>query len=118
MKFLNVMLIISLTFLSSCNTALFKRLDVNTIETPRPTYEVVQPKPVVIPEIKYYVITPENVDKVFDQMQQQGLEPVLIGTTVEGFTYIVTNNVQIQQLLQKYQKDIIEQNKYYSTPAN
>ena len=115
MKFQSVILIFCLTFLSSCGTTLFKRLDVNTVEEKRPDYVTVQPEPLKMEEVKFFVITPKNVDEVFKQLDEQGLEPIIIGTSIQGYTMILTDNVKIQQLLQKYQTDIIEMQKYYTT---
>jgi len=116
---LHVLLILSLTFLSSCTTTgLFKRLDVNTVEKARPTLQLTQPVPLNLQNPKYYVITPDNANAIFEEMKKEGIEPVIIGTSVEGFSVIVTNNVKLQQLIQKYQSDVAAQQKYYSTPIN
>ena len=118
MKFLSAIPTLTLTFLTSCTSSLEKRLDVNTIENKRPAYQITQPEPLNLTDVTYYVLTPDNVNEVFEKLKKQGIEPVIIGTTVDGFTTIVINNVKIQQLIQKYQKDIIEQNNYYTENKN
>ena len=60
----------------------------------------------------------DNANAIFEEMKKEGIEPVIIGTSVEGFSVIVTNNVKLQQLIQKYQSDVAAQQKYYSTPIN
>lgn len=116
---LHALLIVSLTFLSSCTTSgLFKHLDVNTVEKARPPLLLFQPVPPNLETPKYYVITPDNASAIFEAMKKEGIEPVIIGTSVEGFSVIVTNNVKLQQLIQKYQSDIAAQQKYYLTPTN
>jgi len=79
---------------------------------------LVQPVPLNLQNVKYYVITPDNASTIFDEMKKDGIEPVIVGTTVEGFSVILTNNVKIQQLIQKYQRDVAEQQKYYQNPVN
>lgn len=119
MKLLYALLIISLTSLSSCTSQqLTAALDINTIEEERPPLTLVPPTPVRLETTKYFVLTPDTAQAVFQGLKDQGIEPVIVGTTVSGFSIIVTNNVKVQQLIQQYQADIAAQHKYYTTPTN
>ena len=118
LKLSNVILLLFLTFLTSCSTVLQERLDVNTVENSRPELNLQQPEKLDLDDVEYYVITPENVNEVFKQLKEKGVEPIIIGTTSQGFVFIVSNNIKIQQLMEKYQNYIIQQNKYYSSKPN
>jgi hypothetical protein len=119
MKLLYVPLILSLTFLSSCSSdKLQERLVVNTVEADRPALPLVQPVPLQLEPTKYFVLTPDTAQAVFQALKDQGIEPVIVGTTVAGFSIIVTNNVKVQQLIQQYQTDVAQQHKYYTSPTN
>lgn len=118
LKLSSVILLLFLTFLTSCSTLLQERLDVNTVEKPRPELNLQQPEKLNLDNVQYYVITPENANEVFKEIKEKGFEPVIIGTTSEGFAFIVSNNIKIQQLIEKYQNYIIQQNNYYSPKPN
>lgn len=109
--------LISLTGCSSLFTARESKLQVSTVEEDRPPLVLPQAEQLSLDNPTYYVLTPDTTEKIFKEMKEKGIEPIIIGTTVDGYSVILTNNVKIQQLMKKYQDDIKAQKKYYTTPS-
>lgn len=117
-KPLIVLLTGSLILMGCTSPGLEKRLKVTTIEETRPTLAIPPTEPLDLETPRYFVITPETSEAVFEALKKEGLQPVIVGTTVGGLSVIITNNVKIQQIIQKYQDDIKAQQKYYTSPVN
>lgn len=69
-------------------------------------------------KVQWRIITPHNVQEVFQEMQNKGQDPVIFGVTEKNYKSMSTNFAQLRgyiieqrQVLQKY-KD------YYETDNN
>ena len=62
--------------------------------------------------IKWFIVTPENIDEVFKELEDQNKDVVLFGITDDGYKGLALNLAQIRELLLQ-QKAIIEAYKEY-----
>ncbi len=62
--------------------------------------------------IKWFIVTPENIDEVFKKLEDQKKDVVLFGITDDGYKGLALNLAQIRELLLQ-QKAIIEAYKEY-----
>jgi protein involved in sex pheromone biosynthesis len=115
---LSLSLILPLTGCSSFFEQREAKIKITTTEKERPALILPQAEQLNLENPTYYVLTPDTTEKIFKEMKERGIEPVIIGTTVEGYSVILTNNVKIRQLMKKYQDDIKAQKKYYTTPVH
>ena len=62
--------------------------------------------------IKWFIVTPENIDEVFKELEDQNKDVVLFGITDDGYKGLALNLAQIRELLLQ-QKAIIDAYKEY-----
>jgi len=62
--------------------------------------------------VKWFIVTPENIDEVFKELKDQNKDVVLFGITDDGYKGLALNLAQIRELLLQ-QKAIIEAYKEY-----
>ena len=62
--------------------------------------------------VRWFIVTPENIDEVFKELEDQNKDVVLFGITDDGYKGLALNLAQIRELLLQ-QKAIIEAYKEY-----
>ena len=62
--------------------------------------------------VKWFIVTPENIDEVFKELEDQNKDVVLFGITDDGYKGLALNLAQIRELLLQ-QKAIIDAYKEY-----
>jgi|TARA_R110002167_G_scaffold251648_4_gene457861 hypothetical protein len=63
-------------------------------------------------KVKFIIIKRKNAEKIFADLEELGVDPVLIGLTDEGYE-ILAKNVEKMQNYIALQKDIIKSYKKY-----
>lgn len=104
----------SLFLLSACSRAPVVEqvtpVQVRTIETPRPAPIVPAVDQLQLRDVKWTIITPENVDEVFASLSG---EAVLFAITTSGYEALALNLSDVRALIQQQQQIIaIYQNSY------
>lgn len=80
------------------------RVETVTIETKRPAPIVPEVDRVNMREVRWHIITPENVDEKFAQIRRGEL--VFFALTAEGYENIALNLSDIRALVQQQQRII------------
>ena len=62
--------------------------------------------------VRWFIVTPENIDEVFKELEDQNKDVVLFGITDDGYKGLALNLAQIRELLLQ-QKAIIDAYKEY-----
>jgi len=85
--------------------------EVQTIEAPREPLAIEPPDPLDIDPVEWIIITPDNADKVFEDLKSSGKEVVLIGLTPDGYEVLSLNSAEMRShiniqrvILEKYQE--------------
>ena len=55
-------------------------------------------------DVKWYIITPNNYEEVFEKVKNGGTEPVLFGLTSNGYEKLSLNLNDVRALIQQYQE--------------
>ena len=102
----------SLFLLSACGSTSepVVPIQVRTIETPRPAPVVPSVDQLQLREVKWTIVTPDNVNEVFSSMSG---EAVLFAVTTDGYEALALNLSDVRAMVQQQQKIIaIYQNSY------
>ena len=111
MKIIALMAILSIFGLSGCaSTQTIKVLSV-------PVEEVKLNPPTVrkldLQDIKWYIVTPKNIEEVFKKLKDARKDVVLFGLTDDGYKAISLNLAQIRELIAQQQAIIEAYKEYY-----
>ena len=63
--------------------------------------------------VKWFIVTPENIDEVFKELEDQNKDVVLFGITDDGYKGLALNLAQIRELLLQQQAIIKAYKEYY-----
>ena len=88
--------------------------------------EPIDPVPLILPNVdrlelentKFYVITEENYQEVFDKLRGKNYDPVIFGVTDDGYELLSVNRSKILQLVQQQKAIIIAHKEYYHRQTN
>lgn len=99
-------LFITLLFITACSSTVQpdKPIEVRTIEVLKPTPIVPQVDTLQLRDVKWVVLTPDNVDTKFSEIENG--EAVFFALTVNGYENIALNLSDIRSLIEQ-QKSII-----------
>jgi len=103
----------SLFLLSACGGSTSEPvapIQVRTIETPRPAPVVPSVDQLQLRDVKWTIVTPNNVNEVFASLSG---EAVLFAVTTDGYEALALNLSDVRAMVQQQQKIIaIYQNSY------
>lgn len=71
------------------------------------------PEPLRAREIKWVVITPDNAEAVFKQMEARGQNAVLFAITDDGYQELALTMVDIRNMIATQRNMIIKYQEYY-----
>lgn len=104
----------SIFLLSACgNTAVepVKPVEVRTIEIPRPAPVVPSVDQLQLRDVKWTIVTPDNIDSVFATIPG---EAVLFAITTDGYEALALNLSDVRAMIQQQQKVIAVYQDSYS----
>jgi hypothetical protein len=90
-----------------------KEIEVKTQEVKRTHLNIKQPKPLSPQKIEWFVITPDNVDKVWEQLKKKDKDLVLFGLTDDGYERLSINMAEIRNFINTQRVIIIKYKDYY-----
>ena len=111
-------LIISL-FLSSCSVLSGfgwkseKPIEVRTLEQERVKLNIDSPKPLTIEAMEWIVVTPENVNEVFKQLEEKNTDLVLFAITDDGYEKLASDMVLLRNYIAQQRLIIMKYKDYY-----
>ena len=65
--------------------------------------------------VEWIVVTPENIDQIFADMEARGVEPVIFGVNEQGYENIALNTQQSLSIILQQQAVIDGYREYYIT---
>ena len=71
--------------------------------------------PLQLEQIKWYIVTKENIDKVMADLEKKGYETVIFGLTDKGYEILALNMAKIKQLTSQQKAKIEAYEKYYKS---
>jgi len=110
----NVLVLLILSILLT-NCAGVKKLEIFKEEVPRAKLNLEKPTPLELENLRWIIITSENADEVFKKLEEQGIDPVLLGLTDKDFELLAKNFARIRNQL-KITNDLLDKYKEYYEP--
>ena len=104
-------LLIVVLLLSGCSS--IKKLDIFTMEVERQPLALEKPVIKELEKLNWIIITSENAEEVFKEMEEQGVDPVIFGLNDNDFQLLAKNFAHIRAHMMKQNVMIDEYKKYY-----
>lgn len=116
-----ILLILSIPLLISGCSALswfkstpeVKQIEIKKTEVERTRLNLKDPKPLNKHEIKWIVITPENAEKIWNDLRESNTDLVLIGLTDDGYEQLAISIAEIRNFIAQQRAIIIKYREYY-----
>ena len=75
---------------------------------------VIQPvDPIVARKVEWLIVTPENIETIFEQLRSEGKDIVLFAITDDGYKNLSLNIADIQKLVSQQRSIIVAYERYY-----
>lgn len=94
-----------------------KPIEVQTKAVERTRLELPEPAPIQARDIKWLIVTPENVDQVFADLKEQNIDLALFAITDEGYEQLALTMAEIRNYIASQRSVIIKYKDYYEPPA-
>ena len=113
------LILITSLFLSSCSLLSGfgwkseKPIEVRKLEQERVKLNINSPKPLTIESMEWIVITPENVNEVFKQLEEKNTDLVLFAITDDGYEKLASDMVLIRNYIAQQRLIIMKYKDYY-----
>lgn len=116
-------LIIAPLLLSGCASfSLFgereKPITVETKAVERTRLNLQPPAPLAPRATKWIVITPENADKVWEELRSKNMDLVLFAVTDDGYEELAVTMAEIRGYINAQRQIIIKYQEYYEPPKS
>lgn len=80
---------------------------------PRPQLEIPQADQLRMRNIEWHVITPDNVDQVFEDIEENGRSVVFFALSDEGYENLSLNISDLRSFVQQQQRIILAYENFY-----
>lgn len=113
-------LVISMALTGCATFSLFgeavKPLTITTVPAEKTPLALPDPEPITTKPIKWRVITPDNVDAVWEQLEQDNEDAVVFAITADGYQQLAVTIAELRKLIVT-QRVIIQKYREYYEPA-
>jgi predicted small secreted protein len=113
-------LVMSMTLTGCATFSLFgeavKPLAITTVPAEKTPLALPDPEPISTKPIKWRVITPDNVDAVWEQLEQDNEDAVVFAITADGYQQLAVTIAELRKLIVT-QRVIIQKYREYYEPA-
>ena len=108
-------LVSAVLVLAGCATNEVQPVVISTVPTQKTALALKDPEPIKTRKVQWFVITPENADEVFADLQKKKYSLVLFGLTDDGYENLSLNIAEIRAYMTE-QKAIIKAYREYYEP--
>jgi hypothetical protein len=91
-------------------------LTITTVPAEKTPLALPDPEPITTKPIRWRVITPDNVDAVWEQLEQDNEDAVVFAITADGYQQLAVTIAELRKLIVT-QRLIIQKYKEYYEPA-
>lgn len=92
-------------------------VSINTTPLEKTPLNLAAPEPLHLKPVQWIVVTPQNAEQIFKQLEARGLDPVLFALSDDGYMSLAESMSQVRNFMNTQRTIIIEYKKYYeSTP--
>ena len=113
---LKILLLSSVVLLTGC-AGIFgpsvKQIETVKVEVGKPALNLPNPEPLKLRETKWVVVTKENADKIFEELEAKGQPVALFARTADGYEALSINIADIKTFSGTQKEIIIKYRDYY-----
>lgn len=91
------------------------KVEVKTTAVERTKLNLPDPTPLSGRDVRWVVITPENADKVWNNLKEKGVDLVLFGLTDEGYEQLSLSMAEIRNFMSQQRVIILKYKEYYES---
>ena len=113
---LKILLLSSVVLLTGCASIFgpsVKQIETVKVEVSKPALNLPNPEPLSLRETKWVVITKENADKIFEELEAKGQPVALFALTADGYEALSINIADIKTFIGTQKEIIIQYRDYY-----
>ena len=107
--------VLSLGALTGCATNEVQPVVISTVPAQKTALALKDPDPIKTRKVHWFVITPENAESVFAELQKKKYSLVLFGLTDDGYENLSLNIAEIRAYMTE-QKALVEAYREYYEP--
>ena len=108
-----LLILSTLLLASGCSSV--KKIEIASVPVERVPLDLPGVDPLELEQIKWYIVTKENIDKVMAELEKKGYETVIFGLTDKGYEILALNMAKIKQLTSQQKAKIEAYEKYYKS---
>lgn len=98
---------------SGCGSTGTQPVSVVTQEAPRTQLDLPDPEPLSMPTLRWIVVTPENIEQIWSDLENRENELVLFALTGQGYQTLSIAVSDLRNYISTQRQIIIEYKKYY-----
>ena len=120
MKLAIVSLIAITLALTGCGSLFGSRvkpIEIQSKPIERIPLDLAQPAPLKLKRIEWIVVTPANVDSVFQRLESEKQNQVLFAVTDQGYMELAMTMMEIRNFINTQRQIVIQYKQYYEPPA-
>ena len=93
-------------------------VEIVTVQKSKPALNLAEPESIKPKHIEFFIITPENIDSVFEDLKSKKYNLVLFGLTDDGYENLAINMAELRSYIIEQKAIIRAYKKYYETPES
>ena len=82
-------------------------------EVKKPSLNLPNPDPLVMKEVKWVVITRDNAEQIFAELESKGEPIAMFGMTTDGYENLTLNMQDIKAYLLEQKQILLQYREYY-----
>lgn len=101
-----------LSIVSACGLR-ERPIEISTTPVEKPSLVLPQPDRIITRPVEWIVVTPENIDEIFERLRNSNQSVALFAVTADGYENIALNLNDIRTYIQQQQTIIVAYENYY-----
>jgi hypothetical protein len=104
---------LTLFLVSACGKPPVQEIQISAKPVDKPELVLPYADPILMRDVQWVIITPENYEQVFNDLAKKGQPVVLLGLTDKGYENLALNLSDIRAFIQQQQAIILAYEGYY-----
>lgn len=104
---------LTLSLVNACGKPPVQEIQISAKPVDKPELVLPYADPILMRDVQWVIITPENYEEVFNDLAKKGQPVVLLGLTDKGYENLALNLSDIRAFIQQQQAIILAYEGYY-----
>jgi hypothetical protein len=118
----HLLILLTVPLISGCSVFSWgervKPIEIQTKAVERTPLNLPQPTPLKGRAVEWFVVTPENVDQVWERLREKKVDLVLFAITDDGYEELSISMAELRNFIAQQRSIIIKYKEYYEPPKN